>query len=611
MRGSLPNARLVPAGLLLLAMPLVAQVKVGDLSSDLSGTISPGYTADYGNLTPSDHSWAVGGTANYSGSFYSPKFLSFDVGVYLNQSRANSDFQSISDASGVNVSSNIFGGSHFPGSITYSKALDSEGNYAVPGLANYVTHGDSDSLGFNWSEDLPDVPGFSAGFQMGSSQYSVYGANDEGNDTFRSLNLHSAYTLAGFNMGAYYSAGNGHALIPEVVTGQAPTETHSDNSAYGFNVGHILPLHGSLSAGINRSDWDTNYLGNNSSGTVDILNSLASIHPTPKLSFSASASYSDNLSGQLIESIVSAGSAVPGLTSNEGSNSLDLQGIANYAPAKDFQTSAYVERRTQNFLGETYGVTSFGTGASYSHRLLDGMFNASASVTENTADKTGDETLGFSTNENYSDEIRGWKVNGAFGYAQNVQTLLVTYMNSYYNYSGTARRRWGQFNLTMGAGAARTALTQQAGTANSSESYNASMGYGQWITANGSYSKASGQALATGAGLVLVPVPSPILPSSLVSLFGGNGYSVGVSSTPVRKLILTAAYARSSSNTSSGGITSMNQNDQFNAIIQYQVRKLSFTSGFARLEQGFSQSGTVPEVISSYYVGVSRWFKFF
>ena len=77
------------------------------------------------------------------------------------------------------------------------------------------------------------------------------------------------------------------------------------------------------------------------------------------------------------------------------------------------------------------------------------------------------------------------------------------------------------------------------------------MGYGALLTATGSYSKANGQALATGAGLVPVPVPSPILPSNLVSLFGGNSYSFGLSSTPAKRLIVTAAYAKSISNTSS------------------------------------------------------------
>ena len=76
--------------------------------------------------------------------------------------------------------------------------------------------------------------------------------------------------------------------------------------------------------------------------------------------------------------------------------------------------------------------------------------------------------------------------------------------------------------------------------------------------------------------------------------------------------MLQRTYAKSTSNTSEQQPSRLhNQNSQYNALIQYQVRKLNFTSGYARLEQGFSITGTQPEVISSYYIGVSRWFNFF
>ncbi len=562
-------------------------------------------------MTGSSHNWTLGGAATLSGSFYSPNFLSFNASIFVNQSRANSDFQSISNASGVNASSTLFGGSRFPGTFTYSKAYNSEGNYAVPGLANYVTHGNSDTFGAVWSENLPDAPSFSAGFQMGSSKYSVYGTNDTGNNAFHSVNLHSAYKYEGFNMGGYYSTGAGHSLIPEVVSGQESTESRSENGALGFNVTHKLPMQGSFAAGLNRSSWDSDYLGSSSSGNIDTINTQAAVHPNNKLSFTATGNYSDNLSGQLIQSVVAAGGILPGLVANQTSNSMDLLGVASYSPVPELQTTAFAERRTQTFLGQTYGVKSYGGSATYAHELLDGSFNAALTVTGNEADTTGADTLGLSTAENYSSTVFGWHLTGAFGYAQNVQTLLITYMNSFYNYSGNARRNWGEFNLSMGAGAARTGLTQQAGTENSSQGYNASMGYGPWFSATGSYSKANGQALATGAGLTPIPIPSPILPPGLVTLFGGDSYSFGLSSTPVKKLILAAAYAKSISTTSGATNASANQNNEMNALVQYQYRKLNFTSGYARLEQGFSASGTQPEVISSFYIGVSRWFNFF
>jgi hypothetical protein len=84
-----------------------------------------------------------------------------------------------------------------------------------------------------------------------------------------------------------------------------------------------------------------------------------------------------------------------------------------------------------------------------------------------------------------------------------------------------------------------------------------------------------------------------------------------VSSSPVKKLVFAATYAKSSSNTLSNNFASSNQNSQYNALIQYQVRKLNFISGYARLEQGFSSSGSAPQIISSYYMGISRWFNFF
>jgi hypothetical protein len=173
------------AGLLLfLARPAAAQVQAGDVSMNLTGVISGGYSGDYGDDTASSHSLNVGGTASLAGYFYNPNFLTFNLSPYLNQSRADANYQSISDASGVNFSSGIFNGSHYPGSINYSRAYNSEGSFAIPGLPNYTTHGNSDSFGINWSENVPDIPSLSVGFQRGSTDYSVYGANDQGSSTF-------------------------------------------------------------------------------------------------------------------------------------------------------------------------------------------------------------------------------------------------------------------------------------------------------------------------------------------------------------------------------------------------------------------------------------------
>jgi hypothetical protein len=601
---------MVAAGLLLPGLSLHAQLQWGETSTTGSATLSTGYNATYGNMTGSTHGWNVGGAATFSGSFHSPNFLSYTIAPYLNQSRANSDFQSISNASGVNLSANIFGGSKFPGSINYAKAFNSEGNYAIPGLANYVTHGDSDTFGVNWSENLENVPSFSAGYQMGSSQYSVYGSNDSGSNAFHSVNLHSGYRWEGFNLGAFYTYGNSHSQVPEVVAGEFQN-TRANTNLVGADVSHALPLKGDAGATFTRSSFDTELLGYSSTGTIDTVNASAAVHPMNRLSVSVTANYSDNLAGQLYEAVIGAGGVVPGLNTNESSDSFDLMGTVTYSLAANLQTSGFVERRSQTFLGETYGLTSYGGDAVYTHRLLNGTVNGSGSITANHADQNGQDTIGLSATESYSNVLAGWHLNESFSYAQNMQTLLITYTNSFYNYSANVRRNWGQFSFSAGAGGSQTALTQQSGTESSSQTYNGSIGYGPFLTATGAYSKADGQALATGSGLVGVPIPTPVLPPNLLYLFGGKSYSASLSSSPIKHLILEANYANSSYNTVSNLITSANSNNQFGTLVQYQVRKLTFVSGYARLEQGFSTSGLRPEIISSYYMGLSRWFNIF
>ncbi len=611
MAGSIRVAAISLAAALLLAIPAAGQLKLGEFSTNLNANLAAGYTGDYGNLTESDHGWTVGGAGTLAGFYYNPNFVSFDISPYVNQSRANSDYQSITDASGVNLSSTIFGGSHFPGSINYSKSYNSEGSYAIPGISSFTTHGNSDTFGINWSENLPDAPSVTVGFQMGSNQYSVYGSNGEGDSGFHSFNVHSGYTVLGFHLGAYFDTGTSHSLFPEITDVGQETETHSSTTGYGFNVAHGLPLHGSWFAGVNRTDVDSNFLGYDYSGTIDTINTSVALQPTNKLHLSMNGDYSDNLTGQLYQQVIGAGGVVPGANDSLASHSMDVSGTAGYSFLTNLQATVFAEHREQYFLGENYGGNSYGGGLSYAHNLAGGTMNLAGSVSDNTVSNTNINALGFSTNANYSRTILGWKVSGAFGYAQNVQTLLITYMTSFYNYSGNIRRRWGRMTFSAGASAGRTGITEEPGTDDRSASYNLSLGFSRWITATGSYSKSSGQALQTENGLTPVPIPSPILPDNLLTLYGGKSYSIGLASSPAKRLTISAGFGKANSNFFLFPLTSSNNNEEINAIAQYQFRKMYFTGGYSRLVQGFSASGLPPQMISSFYLGVSRWFNFF
>ena len=48
-----------------------------------------------------------------------------------------------------------------------------------------------------------------------------------------------------------------------------------------------------------------------------------------------------------------------------------------------------------------------------------------------------------------------------------------------------------------------------------------------------------------------------------------------------------------------------------NAIMQYRLRKIYVNGGFTRLSQTVGTPGTAPIMVTSYYIGFSRWFNFF
>ena len=79
----------------------------------------------------------------------------------------------------------------------------------------------------------------------------------------------------------------------------------------------------------------------------------------------------------------------------------------------------------------------------------------------------------------------------------------------------------------------------------------------------------------------------------------------------MRGLTVNANWLRSVNTTANGLFPSENKTEQTNAYLVYRFRQVYFTAGYNRLLQGFSASGLPPANISSYYFGISRWFKFF
>src|SRR5215472_2253383 len=202
-RGSRLSVRWL-AAILVAGLPAWGQVKVGDdVSLNLSGNLGFGYSGSYGDV-PSSHGLSGVGNADLSGSYYSPQFLSFHLSPYLNQSRESSNFDSISTTSGFRAGANIFSGGHFPGWVNYSRTYDGSSNYSLPGLANYVTHGNSGSFGIGWSEIVPHFPSLSASYQQGSGDFQAYGAGAHSLTQSHAFNRSATYRIDGFNLNATY-----------------------------------------------------------------------------------------------------------------------------------------------------------------------------------------------------------------------------------------------------------------------------------------------------------------------------------------------------------------------------------------------------------------------
>lgn len=597
---------------LLFAMPAVAQYQFGDVQlSNLTGNIGAGYSGAYGNQTASSHSLNVNGSAALSGFYFNPGFVSFNATPYYDQSRANSNARSIGQSSGVSLSSSIFSGSHFPGSVSYSRAYDSSGTIALAGAPEVTTHGNSDNLGIRWSENLPDLPEVSAFYSQGHGSSSIYGIDGMSNTSAKSMGVNSSYVVKDF----HFTSGYVHTLtdgeMPPFLQSQA-IKTSSQGDGYSVGVSHKLPFNGGASAAYNHSSFSADTAGSQTSGTVNNSFANLNLNPTVKLGITGTVNYTDNLIGQLNEAVLAAGGIGPAITSNSTSHSLDMTSTTTYQLPYDISVNGTVGRREQVFLGQSYKSYMFSGGGSSSHALFGGIVTGMVQVgdfhSDATATTKASNSLSLIATLNYGRDVGAMHISGNFSYAQNQQTLLVSYLSSFYSYSAAVTRpihrlRWsGTFTGT------HSGIPQTAGTSSNSEGFSISLG-SRHLTGAGSYSRSTGNGVLTPLGVTPSPVPSPVLTQEI--LFGGKTYSFSLGSTPISRLIITGSYSVSRGNTTSPTLASTYSTKSANALVQYRFRQMGFTGGYSRLIQGFNITGGPPFDSSSFFVGVNRWFNFF
>jgi hypothetical protein len=591
--------------------PLIGQVKVGNLSADLTGNLGGGYSGGFGNSVVSNHSWAFTGDANLAGSYYDPNFLSYQIQPFYNQSWANSDSQSILSSSGVNTGASIFGGSFYPGTVNYSRVYNSSGNFGVPGIANFTTHGNTDAFNVGWSENQPGVPHVSASYQQGSGDYSVYGANGQIANSYRGVNVNLNYQILGFTLTGGYRYQTTQLNSPEISGISTSEFTTSHSNSYSVGLGHKLPFHGSLSASANKSDFSEDYSGGNYNTTIETLNGGLNFNPIQHFNFGANVQYLDNLYGLLEQPLLSTSTVTPE-TSQPSSHSLDITGYGNYElPSLHLMMTATDEHRDQTWLGESLGSDSITGTMSYSKSLLGGFLNITGGATHTTVSPSNASHMGYFITGNYQRPWRGWTFAVSGNYTRSIETLLIDYTTSGYGYSGSASHKFSRTSVMTLAGSGSKSMVDQSGGGGSfAQTYSASYSIRK-MAVSGAYSKSSGNAILTGAGLVPVSgITSVITPAGIV-MYGGHAYSASVGSTPIKGLTASLSYSKAYADTQNGSSSSNNSTEQVNARIQYLVRKIYFQAGYLRLLQGFGGTGLNPVNVSSYYAGLTRWFSFF
>ena len=602
-------------GILLLALPCAAQLEVGGAAMNMSGDIGFNYNGGM-NQGDSGHNLSFNGDANLTGNYYNPNFLNFAVRPFYNRTQSNSVFGALTNSAGVTSSVNLFSGSHFPGSFSYNKVNNSSGEYGVPeagiGLATY---GKNEGFGLSWSELVPGLPTLMASYAVNSGSESIYGTQQDSKQTDHDLTLMSTYKLAGFRISGGYTHRSIDGTFSELLEGvQTPVVSETSTDSYQVSASHSFPMQGAYSVSFSRNGYDYRSHDGNSatgSGSSDTLGGSLNFRPTDKFSVGTSASYNDSLLGTIPESILASGAET---VRNLGSfRSVLVEGDANYQLLKNLAFRASVNHVDQEFLGQSYGSTQFSASAYYNleHNLLRGLsFNLGVF---DSATKEGNTGLGFFGNLNYHRKFDGWDVDATFSYAQNVQTLIIVDTTSSYNYVANARRRVGNRSYFMaGYGGSHSGFTSQAGNSSSAQRVSSTFTYGRY-SANGFYSTSRGTAIFTPTGLVALPtgLPPSALPPGAAIVFDSRAYGFNASAAPIRHLTVSAGYAQSKGDTVDPLTSTFTKNSLINVIGQYKLRKIYVNGGYTHLNQSVGALGTTPISVTSYYIGISRWFNFF
>jgi hypothetical protein len=594
---------------LVFALAFVAsasgQVTVADkLKILMNGSLGTVYSGNYGNYTGSSHSLGIGINGTLEGYYYHPQFLYFQVRPYYDRAQFNTDSQSITRGTGVEGSVGLFGGSHFPGSITYGRNFSRNSEFRIAGVPSVIGDSSGNNFSVAWSALLEGYPTLRASYSIADSTSRLLGSTDHGKSSSRSFSLDSSYSIGGFNLQGRLSHYNTDLLSPSFLTAET-IDSNSSNTNYGLTATRRLPLSGSLGLGWSRttSESDFDDLASNS------YTASASISPWRRLSISGFGNYTTNALFAFSQSLGDTPSSSP-VNLGSNSNAIYLNTTGTFTISHGFAVTGYVNHRIRNFQGREAGNTQYGGTVNFQkmNNLL-GFMRFSIGIVD-MATQEGNSALGLVANFGMTRKFGRWETTADFNYSQNTQTLFDIATTSNYSYGGLIRRKIdSSTHWTLSFRESRSGLSLQDGSNNLSDSFSTNLSWRK-SSFSGSYSRSNGEALL-GANGTLTSTPLGSILSGDFLTFDARSYAINASVQLFRVLTLSGGYTNVSSSAIRKTSDTFNNGNRYNARLALRMRRLYLVAGFDHAVQKSSVVPGGPRSVNSFYVSLSRWFNVF
>jgi hypothetical protein len=607
---------LIAVVLLGMAGTASAQLQIGNLTHmNLSGTVGADYSGSYSDTAfSSSHGVGITGDGILNGYYFNPSFLNFNIHPYYGRTQESATSVSIGNASGIGSTVNLFSGSAFPGTITYSKDMNGTGQFAVPGSPSLVTNANSNQIGMNWSENVRGLPHVSVGYALGKTNSNIIGIPGTNVSNSSSYSLGASHTLAGWPLNFTFNHMNTSSDVEAALTDTPSNEQGSDSNFQFMTFHNVRLLRGSFSAGYGHSSSTFSSQLQDSGGQdkgsnkANSVSSGLSFSPLNNVTGNLNFNYNDNLLSSVTEQLIAAGVA-PNASVNTPLRSLQYGGGLSWSAPRGFAITGGITRVQQYFQGVEYVSTQAYGDLNYNYsKPLFGSLVFTFGMSD-SASQDGNSGAGFFGNANYSRKIEGFNISASVGYSQNVQTLATFVTTSGVNYgAGASRKLFGKVYWHGNFNGGHSVFT---GTPSENHSERFSTGFSRRRIAVATFAgQSQSYALLTANGFITPTVPLPILGANATT-FNSTSYGVSGSLELIKRMSLMASYAKSRGSSVTSGTEVRNDSTVEYLLLRYPYRKVFFTAGYNRVEQGIFSPGSTIHPATSFSFGISRWLKVF